>query len=201
MRNSGGVGDRVEEATQRSGGTLSLSLDVFNFLFFVVICIFLLNIILGTIIDTFCELREQNERLAEDKRNLCFICGINKETFDRNSKDRVSGFTSHVSNDHRIWSYLQYLVHIWEQPQKEDDGVEHYIRSLIENGDTSWFPVGRALKLEWQSDDKEADIASVLKLMGARLKRIELGLDGTREADTRGLYDRGSKAIRAPVQR
>jgi hypothetical protein len=62
------------------------------------------------------------------------MTGINKETFDRCSRDRVSGFTLHVSNDHGIWSYLQYLVHIWEQAKDTDDGLEHHIRLLIENG-------------------------------------------------------------------
>jgi hypothetical protein len=74
MRNSGGVGDALEKSLV-GDNKLSFGVDVFNFLFFVMICIFMLNIILGTIIDTFCELREQNERKATDKRNLCFICG------------------------------------------------------------------------------------------------------------------------------
>ena len=54
----------------------------------VVITIFL-NLFFGIIIDTFGELRgAENERLA-DENSVCFICGIDRSTFDRNGVVRL----------------------------------------------------------------------------------------------------------------
>lgn len=37
----------------------------------------------GLIIDAFGELRDQLESVKEDMESNCFICGINKEYFDK----------------------------------------------------------------------------------------------------------------------
>jgi hypothetical protein len=43
-------------------------------------------------------------------------------------------------------------------------------------GDTSWFPVGRAIQLEGKSMEKDGDIATLLKTFGDRLAKIERGV-------------------------
>ena len=48
---------------------------MFDFSFFVLINIVLLNIIFGIIIDTFGELRDQRNELEDEILNKCYICG------------------------------------------------------------------------------------------------------------------------------
>jgi hypothetical protein len=50
--------------------------------YYLVVVIVLLNVIFGIIIDTFSELRNQKQERARDTLGRCFICGIDKHTFD-----------------------------------------------------------------------------------------------------------------------
>lgn len=56
----------------------------------------------GLIIDAFGELRDQQESATEKLESSCFICDINKETFDRIPR----GFEIHVTKEHNFASYL-----------------------------------------------------------------------------------------------
>ena len=54
---------------------------VFDFLFFVVINILVLNLILGMIIDTFSHLRERELEKTKKLMNFCLTCGLPKVSF------------------------------------------------------------------------------------------------------------------------
>jgi hypothetical protein len=40
----------------------------------------MLNILLGIIIDTFAQLRDQKSEMDYDMRNICYICNIDRAT-------------------------------------------------------------------------------------------------------------------------
>ena len=52
---------------------------VFDFSYYIIIGVILLNIIFGIIIDTFGALRDETNERAEELENLCFICGTKRE--------------------------------------------------------------------------------------------------------------------------
>ena len=53
----------------------------------------------GTIAHTkHLELRAQNKAIENDMENRCFICGIERYTFDR----QAEGFENHISKDHNL---------------------------------------------------------------------------------------------------
>lgn len=52
----------------------------YDLLFFASINIVFLNIIFGIIVDTFAELRESKNKMDEDKKTICFICGVDRYT-------------------------------------------------------------------------------------------------------------------------
>lgn len=58
---------------------------IFDNFFNLLVIIVMLNIVSGIIIDTFGELRETLKEYKEDLKNLCFICGIDKETIEKES--------------------------------------------------------------------------------------------------------------------
>ena len=48
---------------------------LYDLLFFFIVIIIVLNLIFGVIIDTFADLRSENQTKEEILKNSCFICG------------------------------------------------------------------------------------------------------------------------------
>ncbi|KAJ1400838.1 hypothetical protein B484DRAFT_241022 [Ochromonadaceae sp. CCMP2298] len=125
-------------------GTISTFRIFYDLLFFV--CILLvLNILKGITIDTFVELRKELEERLEDTTEKCFICGIDKNTFNR-TLDR-DAFEQHTKVDQNLWAYIYFIIYIWEQDKDDDDGLESFVRNCIENDDLFWFPMRKAIRL------------------------------------------------------
>ena len=91
VRAGGGIGDYL--GARRWGQPMHMRRVMFDFTFFVVVIICLLNIVFGIIIDTFAELRDARHKIEEDTKARCFICGIASSTFDRLVE---GGFREHV---------------------------------------------------------------------------------------------------------
>jgi hypothetical protein len=104
------------------------------------------NIVKGITINQFVEIR--NTKLARDKdmNEICFICGIEDMVFSR-ALDR-DAFSRHTTIDHNLWNYIFWIVYIWQQDKDDDDGLEYYVRHLIDEDDLSWFPMNKAIVLQ-----------------------------------------------------
>jgi inositol 1,4,5-triphosphate receptor type 3 len=53
---------------------------VFDCTFHILVIIIMVNILFGIIIDTFAQLRDEKQTKDDDKRNICFICNIDRNT-------------------------------------------------------------------------------------------------------------------------
>lgn len=53
---------------------------VMDILFMLLISIILLNVVLGIIVDSFAQLREEAAEREDDIKNICFICGLDRYT-------------------------------------------------------------------------------------------------------------------------
>lgn len=116
----------------------------FDLLFFIVIIIVLLNILFGIIIDTFGELRDKKRELDEDMNNVCFICGQNRSLIDVKGE----GWAEHTKHFHNPVSYFAFLVHIFDLPKKDCNGLEKYVKELQEHDDSRYLPTSsRAIRL------------------------------------------------------
>lgn len=82
---------------------------VVDLLFFVTVIVMLLNIIFGIVIDTFAQQRDLQKQIKENIENVCFVCGIDRNTFDRK---HPIGFEHHRLIEHNIWHYLSFIVHL-----------------------------------------------------------------------------------------
>lgn len=51
--------------------------------FFAIIVLVMLNVLFGIIVDAFGALREEKNFQKEDSVNLCFVCNLKREMFDR----------------------------------------------------------------------------------------------------------------------
>jgi hypothetical protein len=116
-------------------------------LFFFIIIIILLNVIFGIIIDTFSDLRTKKIKMLEDTTQRCFICGIDKNVFDRTIDHEQWGFKHHITDDHNMWNYLYFIIHIWEQDKDDDDGLEQHVRRCVDTDDIAFFPRNKAMRL------------------------------------------------------
>lgn len=124
---------------------------LFYYLFDLAIRFVLLNVVRGITVDTFSELRLAKLERLKDTQEICFICGINKQVFDR---DKISkGFKHHIKNEQNMWNYLYFIIYIWEQDKDDDDGLEQYVRRCIDVNDITWMPSHVSLCLSTNGQD------------------------------------------------
>lgn len=102
----------------------------------VFIKIVILQIIFGIIIDAFAELRGNRNDTVEDLGGFCFMCSLDKQTFERNAE----GFINHYRNDHRIWNYMFYIKKLENKDKTEYNGIETYVNNCIDKEDLGWYP-------------------------------------------------------------
>jgi hypothetical protein len=118
---------------------------LFYFLYDLAIRFVLLNVVRGITVDTFSELRELKIERLRDTKETCFICGIDKQVFDRDKLSR--GFNVHIKEEHNLWNYIYFIIYLWEQDKDDDDGLEHYVRRCVAGNDITWMPSHTSLCL------------------------------------------------------
>jgi len=64
-----------------------------------------LNIVTGILLDTFAESREKRNSIENDKRNFCYICGMNKSDIEKNNEN----YKTHTEIRHCPWKYAFYI--------------------------------------------------------------------------------------------
>lgn len=115
--------------------------------------VILLNIFLGIIVSTFAQLRDEKKMIKEDMENNCFICNIDRQTFDKDG----NGFAAHIKQDHYLWHYINFVVHLREKDPTEYTGVESYIADMLKGHNIGWFPLHKALVLgDSEPSEKQA---------------------------------------------
>jgi hypothetical protein len=72
---------------------------------------------------------------------VCFICNIDRQTFDRETE---AGFEKHTNFEHNVWQYLNFIIHLLSIDSTELNGTESYILELFMQEDIQWFPMQRS---------------------------------------------------------
>lgn len=57
----------------------------------------------------------------------CFICSQQSFEFERRGK----GFKHHVKEEHNMWNYLLFFIHLEEKDHTEYTSHESYVASLV----------------------------------------------------------------------
>ena len=153
LRMGGGIGEVLAPQSYATKTEYYLRV-VFDLSFFLIVVIILLNIIFGIIIDTFAELRDLRRYKEDDMKNKCFICNIERYQFDRYTDE---GFERHIVQDHNLWKYLFYIVHLLAKDKTDYDGTESYIWKQYENDLISWFPLHKSIALNDGKQEKETE--------------------------------------------
>ena len=91
----------------------------------------------GIIIDTFLSQRENIREIEKDKKDTCFICGLNKT--ELNKYYSRSGFNEHIKLDHYLWNYMFAVFNVTSEDENKmiymDKAIkEGYEKMFIQNG-------------------------------------------------------------------
>lgn len=117
-----------------------------NFVYIILINLVLQAIISGLIIDTFGEMRQQNEDIEQDIYDKCFICDISRllHSFEYISYDNFFvnifrdefeqaeiPFKEHVTSEHNMWHYLWFMLYLDSIDPLSFTGPEYYASQFI----------------------------------------------------------------------
>eukprot|EP00300_Choanocystis_sp_HF-7_P016597 c19460_g1_i1.p1 GENE.c19460_g1_i1~~c19460_g1_i1.p1 ORF type:complete len:1219 (+),score=349.54 c19460_g1_i1:135-3659(+) len=139
----GDVGE-VLQNTEWDKGNVDPEFIIFQLLFWATIITIMLNIIFGIIIDTFGELRTIKADTESDIENNCFICSIDRYTFDRLTS---TGFEHHIKKHHNMWEYLFFLVMLQNKDPNDYTGPESFVAECVKQKSSTWFPINKAITL------------------------------------------------------
>jgi len=161
--------DIVEYSPQQTA--LYYVQSLYSLSYWFIVCIILLNVIFGIIIDSFSELRQHRHLIKGKIDNECFICGIDRFTFDT----KGSGFEVHTTKEHAKWTYLFMLVMIREKPMEMYNGWEQHVAMHLSPycspPSAAWLPRNTALSLK-EHQEREATIAIKQAAQAERTSRL-----------------------------
>ncbi|XP_038054419.1 inositol 1,4,5-trisphosphate receptor isoform X2 [Patiria miniata] len=157
VRSGGGIGDVLRSPSTKE--PLYMARVIYDLLFFIVVIIIVLNLIFGVIIDTFADLRSEKQQKEEILKNTCFICGLNRSSFDNKS---VS-FEEHYKEEHSMWHYLYFIVLVKVKDPTEFTGPESYVYNMIKEKNQDWFPRMRAMSLDSDEGESEQNEMRILQ--------------------------------------
>ena len=121
--------------------------------------ILVIQMFCGIIIDTFLSQREDDKKIEEDKNNICFICGLDKNDLNKyySSENR---FNEHIKLDHYLWNYMFAVFNVTSY----DESNFLFLDKLIKEGyekrlNSTWVPYKKCLnQIEKESNKQENEI-------------------------------------------
>ena len=123
--------------------------------------------IFGVIVDTFSQLRSEQNKVVNDMREKCFICSLRSYDFDRRIK---GGFHKHCRREHRMWNYLFFMIYLTDKKKTVYTSIEEYVVALRKQDPhgTDWIPISRSITLadvKAEQNDELGIIQSDVKLV------------------------------------
>lgn len=116
---------------------------VFDISYQILIIFLLLAIVTGIIIDTFSQLRQAKEDVESNMENVCFVCNLRRDVFER----KLIKFAEHIELHHHIWNYTFYKLYLEAKPRSELTALEKFLLRRMEGQSIDYFPVERSMAL------------------------------------------------------
>ena len=107
----------------------------FEMFFFLFINMIFSNIFLALITDAFTEMREKAWENERNKKNVCFICGLNNLDCIYLNKE----FNIHIQ-EHSKWNYINFMCKLILEDDVDFNREEYYIWELMKKKNIDWFP-------------------------------------------------------------
>lgn len=117
---------------------------VYEWIYYIIINLVLLNAINGIIVDAFQGYREERNKHIENLENVCYICSLQRNDLD------IYGisFDNHISEDHSVKYYVHFLIHLLENDKSNLSGTVSNVWDLfMKKKDMSFLPVSECYSL------------------------------------------------------
>jgi hypothetical protein len=137
LRTDGGIGEFINKISFEENPTYFMKMFFFQFIFYLLIIIIMLNVVGGSIIDTFAELREKSSEDLYDMKNVCFICNGTRNDIEKQGEI----FDQHIENVHNIWTYIDYMIGLKFVDPQETNAINSFVIEQLEDKKISWFPL------------------------------------------------------------
>lgn len=137
VRAGGGIGDVLQQVSYSYNTGYWIAKFFFEIIFHITIIWGMSNLFFGIIVDTFANLRDNNNRIEHDKKNVCFICQMNRD----NAMNSNIDYNTHVKTDHDIWNYVYFLTYLHINNPNDFKFLETYVWEKIHLKDNSWIPI------------------------------------------------------------
>lgn len=108
LRASGGIGDALKQISYTNDPNTYYLRFAFDLSFYVIVLIFLLNLVFGIIIDAFSSIRDNSTQIERDVKSRCFICGLSRIDFET----RNVSWVDHVKKEHNVYAYLYFILYV-----------------------------------------------------------------------------------------
>jgi len=142
-RSNGGIREAINMVSYRKDVGTFMGRFFNDILFFLLINLFLGNVFLGIIIDTFGELRNIQSENDNDRNNKCFICQLSRD----DCLTRNINFDKHVNEVHNIWNYVYFLAYLHLNNPNNFNRVENIVWEKLEKEDYGWLPIDKGSKM------------------------------------------------------
>ncbi len=156
FRIEGGIGDFLVQkfSFERTPG-LYAGMFFYDCVSFIIINILMRELVFGIIIETFRDLRMEEQHHEHDKHYICFICGVTKDELE---KDRVD-FFNHRNVDHNPWNYINYMIRLKFSDPQDLNAINSYTLEQIEKKYITWMPLYKNRKpVEASEDIDDSDL-------------------------------------------
>lgn len=147
-----GIGFVLQPQSYLQNGGGFAARTFYDFVFFLIIIIILLHIIFGIILETFRALRKKAFETEHDIANICFICGVERDTLEKKSIN----FNQHCKEEHNVWDYVDYMITIRLKNIQDLNATNSYVKEHLESNNIAWLPVEEETK-EDHLDEGEHD--------------------------------------------
>ncbi len=116
----------------------------YDWMFFFFTLFILINIFNGIVVDTFQSYREDDEKINDHLKNVCYICHLTRNDFEIKSLD----FEYHVNNEHSVRDYIDFLIKINSMDENDLNNLGTQTLKLMEDREPSMFPMKVSMSLE-----------------------------------------------------
>jgi len=148
IKMGGGIGDQLGMVSWENNdywGRL-----FYDWTYFFLIILLLVNIINGIVVDTFQQEREDDNKHRDAVENKCFICDQKKTVFLLNG---VS-YNHHIKFEHNLFNYIHFLMKLKLTDSGELSTTECMIKSKDLHSQVNFFPKDQALSTVKNEDLK-----------------------------------------------
>lgn len=137
-------------------GTFNIERLFFDNLYYLMILIMMMNFIKGIIFDAFFLLKDEDDTNEWDKKNLCFVCGTEREEIENLTQ---RSFRYHVEREHNEWNYAFYIMYLDNKYTTEYTSVETYVRNCLDTNSLAWYPqkAGVSFSLDTKKDTTQLE--------------------------------------------